>query len=357
MFVVNASKSPEEIRERLDKIFNRLEGIQKDQDKVIKDLRQTFGEQVDRVVQLLSQYLLSGDIKERFTKWSKEDAPDEDGGSCKNVKENVNAALSRRFQEIVDQWEEENKVFSNTRTFLMELFQNHFDDVEFKLQNVQSEATGDDSNNPRKLTFRIQIPFWKKACLNVMNTAWDVLMWYNAIRNFEFNRAIQRLRDFTSNVVKILYKSLLNDASEGILAVSLKQTLVPFVEDKLRDVKLYLDRIDSRLQELMEADRQLYEQLTERPARYQPVFYEVKQHRNQLAKFGLTEVCAVKIDGKELEWKEETASCLGRGAFGAVYQGTMKRDGEVKDVALKVWNEALDASNAKEIMEEIKNLR
>ena len=342
--MVNASKSPEEIRERLDKICNRLEGIKKDQDKKIKDLRQTFGEQVDSVVQLLSQYLLSDDIKERFTKWSKEDAPDEDGGSCKNVKENVNAALSRRFQEIVDQWEEENKVFSDTRTFLMGLFQNHFDDVEFKLQNVQSEATGDDSNNPRKLTFRIHIPLWKKACFNVINFAWFVMKGSNSIR-------------MLSNAVKILYKRLLNDASEGILAVSLKQTIVPFVEDKLRDIKLYLDRIDSRLQELIEADRQLYEQLTERPARYQPVFYEVKQHRNQLAKFGLTEVCAVKIDGKELEWKEETASCLGRGAFGAVYQGTMKRDGEVKDVALKVWNEALDASNAKEIMEEIKNLR
>ena len=130
------------------------------------------------------------------------------------------------------------------------------------------------------------------------------------------------------------------------------------MEDNLKDAKFYLDRIEARLQELIEADRRLYEQLRKRPARfYQPVFHEVTQHRNQLAKFGLSEVCAVKIDREELEWKEEGSSCLGHGASSAVYQGTMKRDGEVKNVALKVWNEARDAANAKEIMEEIKILR
>ena len=356
MFVVNASKSPEEIKERLDKIFNRLEAIENDQGKARKDLRELFSEQVNSVVHQLSQHLLSDDIKKRFTKWSKEEAPDEDG-SWKEVEENVNAALSSRFLEIVDQWEEENKVFSTTRTFLMEQFHDYFNNVEFKLQNVQSEAADDGSSNPNKVAFRIQLSFLQKAFWNIKNVALGVANWINNVRNFRVMKAMKSVNDLASNVVKILYKDLLKDVAKDILTDSLKKKLKPFVEDKLKDAKLYLDRMEARLQELLEADRQLYEQLSKRSARYQPVFDEVKQHRDQLAEFGLSEVCAVKVDGKELEWKEEASSCLGRGAFGAVYQGTMRRDGEVTIVALKVWNEALDAANAKEIMEEIKNLR
>ena len=349
VFVVNASRSPEEIKKRLGKIFSDLEAIEKVQGKVIKEFRKTFGEQVDSVVHQLSQHLLSDDIKKCFTKWSKEDAPDENARSWKKVEEDVNAALSKRFLEIADQWEEENKVFSTTRTSLMEQFQNHFDNVEFRLQNIQSEAT-DDNPNERKLTFRIKIKFWQKMWWNVKNIGLGVWYWYDSIKNLDLKKALK-------SVEKILYKDLLEDVSEDVLTKSLKKELKKFVEDKLKDAKLYLERTDARLQELIEADKELFGQLTKQPARYRPVFDEVKQHWNQLAKFGLTEVCAVKIDGKELEWKEEASSCLGRGAFGAVYQGKVRRDGEVTTVALKVWNEALDAANAKEIMEETKNLR
>ena len=357
--MVNASKSPEEIKERLGKIFNRLETIENDHGKARKDLCDLFSEQVNSVVDQLSQHLLSDDVKKRFTKWSKEEAPDEDG-SWKEVEENVNAALSSRFLEIVDEWEEENKVFSASRTFLMEQFQNYFNNVEFKLQNVQSEAAGDDSSNPNKVAFRIQLSFLHKAYWtfwNIANITFALGRLVNEVRNLRLREAIKSFNDLASNVVQILYEGLLKNLSKDILNDNIKKKLTPFVEDKLKDVKLNLDRIEARLQELIKADRQLYEQLSKRSARYQPLFDVAKQHRDQLAKFGLSEVCAVKIDREELEWKEEASSCLGRGAFGAVYQGTMRRDGEVTTVALKVWNGPLDAANAKEIMEEIKNLR
>ena len=355
--MVNASKSPEEIREKLGQIFNRLEAIEKDQGKKIKDLRESFREQVNSVVHQLLQHLLSDDIKKRFTNWSNEEAPDEDG-SWTEVEENVNASLSRRFLEIVDQWEEENEVFSTTRTFLLEQFQDYFSKIEFRLQNVQSEAADDDSSNPNKVPFRVQVSFWQKTCWNIKNITLGLGRLFDNVRKLKLGEAIQSFNDLASNVVKMLYKDLLKDVSKDILTDSIKKKLKPFVEDKLKDVKLYLDGIEARLQELIKADRQLYEQLSKRSAHYQPLFYVAKQHWDELAKFGLNEVCAVKIDREKLEWKEETSSCLGRGAFGAVYEGSMKRDGEVKnDVALKVWNEALNATNAKEIMEETKNLR
>ena len=355
VFTVNASKSPETIKERLAKTLNGLEAIEKDQGKDIKDLRKRFEEKIDSVVHQLAHHLLSDDIKKRFTEWFKENVPDKDA-SWKEVEENVNAAFSKRFLEIVDQWEQENKVFSTTCTFLMEQFQNYVNTVEFKLQNVEREAVDDDSSNPNKVVFRIQVSFLQKAIWNIKNVTLGVIgriirLWIKASIDDSIKRDIQ------ASDVKLLYTDLLEEVSKGILTDSIKKKLQPFVEDKLKDAKLYLDRIEARLQELIEADRSLYEQLRKRPARYQLVFHEVTQHRDQLAKFGLNEVCAVKIDREELEWKEETSSCLGRGASGTVYQGTMKRDGEVKNVALKVWNKARDAANAKKIMEEVKNLR
>ena len=342
MCVVNASESPEEIKERLVKSFNRLEAIENDLGKGRKDLRESFREQVNSVVHQLWQHFLSDDIKERFTNWSEEDAPDKDAWSWKEVEENVNAALSRRFLEIVDQWEEENKVFSTTRTFLMEQFPNCLKNVEFKLQNVQTEAADADSNNPNKAVFINQLSFWQKAICNVLD-ATGVLgrIVYGMDRPEE----------------KLGYRNLLVEVSKDFLTNGIKKKLKPFVEDKLKGVKLYLDRIEAHLQEVIEADRQLYEQLSKRSARYKSVFFEVKEHVDQLALFGLVEVCPVKINLEELEWKEEASSCLGRGAFGVVYQGTMRRDGEVTTVALKVWNEALYVRNAEEIMTEIKNLR
>ena len=351
--MVNASKSAEEIKERLGKIFYRLEAIENDLGKGRKDLRESFREQVNSVVHQLCQHFLSDDIKERFTCWSEEDAPDVDAWSWKEVEEYVSAALSRRFQEIVDQWEKKNKVLSTARISLMEQFQNYLNNFEFKLQNVQTEAAVDDANSPNKLAFRSQFSFWQQALWNASNVILYTLSWLDYLTGRTPCMKIELLSD-----VKERYSTiLLRHVSSDILHGSLERALKPFVEDKLKDAKLFLDRIEARLQERIEADRQLYKQLYQRPGRYGSVFYEAKQQREQLAKFGLSEVCAVKIDSKELEWKEEASSCLGRGAFGAVYQGTMKRDGEVTIVALKVWNEAPDAANAKEIMEEIKNLR
>ena len=355
VFVKNAFKSPKKIEERLAKTLNGLVAIEKDQCKVMKDLRKLFEEQVDIVVHQLSHHLLSDDIKKCFTEWFNEHAPDKDA-PWKEVEEHVNAAFSRRFLAIVDQWEEENKVFSNTSIFLMEQFQNHVNNVAFKLQNVQREAADDHSSNPNKVPFRIKVSFWQKAIWNIKNLTLGVVrriirLWMEAPIDESMKSDIQ------ASDVKLLYTDLLEEVSKGIFTERIKKKLKPFVEGKLKDAKLYLDRIEARLQELIEADRRLYKQLSKRPACYKPVFDEVTQHRDQLAKFGLSEVCAVKIDREELEWKEEGSSCLGRGASSAVYQGTMKRDGEVKNVALKVWNEARDAANAKDIMEEITNLR
>ena len=353
--VVNTSASPKEIKKRLDKIVRRLEAIEEDQEKVIKDLRKTFREEVDRVVQRLSEHLSSKDVKERFTSWSLDEAPAMEG-SWTEVEEKVNTLLSRRFQEIVDQLEEEHEMFAIAHHFLMQQFQNYYDDVEFKLQNLQSDDTEFESG---KTTFRFRISTFQK-CRWVVEKSYKIIRLVLAVSLPVMAVSVQLLAGV--NDERPSYQALLSNASEEILADCTNKTkLKPFVEEKLKDAKLYLDRIEARLPEMIKADRDLYEQLTKEKdelSRYQPVFLKVSKHRNELALFGLTEVCAESMDCKKLEWKEEESSCLGHGSFGAVYQEKMRGgDGKVTTVALKVWKEALDVNNAVKIMEETKNLR
>ena len=349
--VVNASRSPEEIEEKFDKIVSRLEKIKKVQEKGIEDLRKMFNEKVDDTVDRLFKHLSSKGVEQRFISWSLDEAPAK-GGSWTEVEENVNTLLSSRFQEIVDQWEEETKVFANARLFLVQKFQNYYDGVEFQLQDLQSDATDVDSGKQRFLTFRIS-PFQKLEW--VVKGVWYAL---GALLSFDLQSAYNDAYGWTD---RVFYKDLLSDVSVRNLArIRNKNQLKSFVNEILKDAKLYLDRIEARLPMMIKVDRDLYEQLmkekTDR-SRYQPLLHKVAQKRHQLALLGLTEVCALKIDREKLDWKEEKSSCLGHGPFGAVYQGTMRSDGVVTTVALKVWNEELDLNNSIEIMEEMKNLR
>ena len=352
-YVVNASRSPEEIKEKLDKIVCRLVEIEKDQGKVIKDLRKTFDDIVDSIVERLSENLSSKDVKERFTSWSLDEAPAEKS-PWREVERNVSTLLSSRFQETVYLWEKETQAFANARLLLKEMFQNYYDDVDFQLQVLQSDAT---DVEPGKQRFSFRISRIQKLEWIVKRFFYRVPFLAKLIITGDLTGAFDQARDLT----QVLFKDLLAKVSvRNLAALTNNEKLKPFVEEKLKDAKSYLDTIETRLSEMIQADMVLYEQLMKEKteqSHYQPLFREVEQHRHQLALLGLTEVCAVQIDRKKLDWKEETSSCIGHGAFGAVYQGTMRSDGEVTTVALKVWNEALDVNNAIKILEETKNLR
>ena len=367
--MVNASRSNEEINQKMEKILHRLEAIEKNQKKVIKDLRGSFNEKVNDVVQQLSKHLSSEDVIEQFTSqsWDKlqhiHDLADWKG----KVEEEITTVLSSQFQEIVKRWEDENQVFANARLFLMSMFENYYDGVEFERQNLQSDATDGDVGISEKKIFSFHFSIARKTFINMRSVTVGALLFIAEKIDEVFDCA---LGDTLEEFFEFDVESFIKKASMNFLAKRRKKKkLGRFVEDKLRVAKLYLDQIiEERLPALIEADRELYKQLSlqlseearskkETKARYQPIFVDGSQLRDQLALFGITDVCEVKIDREELDWKEEMSSHLGSGAFAAVYKGTMRRREEVTTVALKVCNEALNADNASEIMQEVKILR
>ena len=365
MFVVNASRSNEEINQKMKEINHRLQAIGKDQKKVVKDLHGSFNDKVNGVVQQLCEYLSSKEVTEEFTSQSWDEFPYlDDLAGWKEAEEEITTVLSSQFQEIVKRWEEENQVFANARLFLMSMFENCYDGVQFELQNLQSDATG--IGISEKKTFRFHFSIARRAFMKIRSVTVGTLLFIadkiDEVFDSELGYSVGDFCEFDE-------ESFMKKASMSFLAKRRKnKELRRFVEDKLRVAKQYLDQIEERLPALVEADRELYEQLSRKllketrfekktKARYQPIFVDGSQLRDQLALFGITDVCVVKIDREELEWKEEMSSRLGSGAFAAVYKGTMRRREEVTTVALKVCNGELNADNASEIMQEMKILR
>ena len=369
MFVVNASRSNEEINQKMKEINHRLEAIGKDQKKVIKYLHGSFNEKVNGVVQQLGEYLSSEEVIEEFTSRSSDKLQDLDEEmSWKEVEEEITTVLSSLFQEIVERWEEENRVFANARRFLMQKFQDCYDGVESELQNLQSDATGvhGGAGISEKKTFRFHFSIARKAFMKMGSVTVGALFYIAEAIDDVFD---SELSDSLENLFGPEFERFWTKTCTNFLATRRKnKELRKFVQDKLRDAKLYLDQIEECLPELIEANRELYKQLSRKlleetrskektKDRYEPILVKGSQLRDQLALFGITDVCVVKIDREELDWKEEMSSHLGSGAFAAVYKGTMTRREEVTTVALKVCKEALNADNASEIMQEMKILR
>ena len=349
-FLVNASRTKEDINQRKEEIINRLEAMVRGQGKVIKDLQQSFDEQVNNVLYRLSEFLSSADVKARFALWSGNEFRDQYiSALTPEVEEKIATLLSSRFEEFVVQWEEEHNLFANARLSL--------------------GATGDlhpGVSNSKKFRFSIS----RKASIKMRILTFEV---FHLVADLVDVRFITELCDSLKGVSKIDFKDVIIQASVKFLSSRReKRQLRKFVEGKLHDVKDCLGQIKVRLPALIEADRELYSELyrhllvnltqqthsqEENKDRYQRILDEGSQNRDQLALFGIKDVCTVKINHEELEWKEEMSSLLGSGSFSAVYQGTMRRYGEVVTVALKVCNEALNANNASEIMQEMKILR
>lgn len=139
-----------------------------------------------------------------------------------------------------------------------------------------------------------------------------------------------------------------------------------FVNEQMKEAKFFLKQIEARLPELIEEGKMLRNQYVtairsekDISDRYQPVIDEGSHLRGRLAEYGFKEVRATDISTDNLNWKEDTSSRLGCGAFGVVYKGNMRRNEDVYTVvALKMYNDVLHVkNNASLFMSEVQSLR
>ena len=363
----NASKGREKVGKEIKAILSRLDSIEKQQNKVIRDLHEYLDERADGAMRELSKYISSGEVKERFTKWTLDEVPKAE--SPWEVTENqITKVLSNRIHEFIQQWEEDNRVFANAREALVRHFQEQYNLVEDQLRNLQGAVKPDNLDvqticDPEAsltmtemVTIAVTSPIWFPIGLAVLVLG-APFVGIMAVKDKVQDK--MRLKKYEEDKCAFMAKKSANYLDVVKTGLALKT----FVKDQMKEANLCLKQIEARIPELIQADKKLYQQLIDETKSqkqmhdlYQPVMVEASDIRGRLALFGIREVGVMDISDEELDWRDD-GSLLGCGMSGVVYQGTMTRHGVDQPVALKVCNEVLDAKNASRLMAEVELLR
>ena len=366
-FVMNASRDRDKVIQKMGEIVNRLEAIEEQQSEVVADLRQYLKTRTNVALQRVTEYLSSEEVKARFTSWTLDEVPRSED-SWEVTRNQIAKALARRLREFIEQWEEDNKVFANARASLVQHFQTRYNFVEGQLRNLQNAITADDIvleeqlpetnlSVTEKVIIGVTSPIWVPLGLVVLVIGVPIYGIMAIRSKLEDRKKIRKYEEDRCAFMREISAAYLEDIRE-------KKWLKPFVKEQMKEAKVCLQQIAARLPELIEADKMLCNQLRDETRsqqditkRYQPIMDEGSYLRGRLAEFGFKEVRVTDISAENLNWKEDASSRLGRGAFGAVYQGNMKRDKKSFTVALKVYNEVLDDKNASLFMAEVQMLR
>ena len=118
---MNAERDRDKVAKKMERINNRLSAFESEQGKVVEDLRKHLKAKIDEAVQKLSIFLESDEVRTRFTSWNLDEVPEIEV-SWQVTENNINKALQRRLREIIEHWEEDERVFTDARDSLLHYF-------------------------------------------------------------------------------------------------------------------------------------------------------------------------------------------------------------------------------------------
>ena len=349
-------------------ILQRLVAIETQQNKVMGELTEYLAERVHGALTQLSKYLCTDGVRKRFTSWTLDDAPKAEISWEATVNQ-ILKTLSRRLRDITEQWEEDNKVFSNARESLLKHFQQRYNFVEEQLRNLHSVVIADNVGDPAASYTDSGLTVAEKVVIGVTSRIWIPLSLVALVIGSPIVGIMALREKFQDKKKSKTYKEdrcafMTKESAEYLDTVNNEIVLRVFVNEQLREAKLCLERIKARIPELIQADKMLCQQLSDETRGkkqlldlYQPLLNMASVLRGNLAVFGFKEVFGEDVSCKKLDWEEDESHLLGCGAFGVVYKGTMTTNGSNQPVALKVYSEALHALNACEILAEVELLR
>ena len=249
------------------KILQRLEDIETQQSKVIGELTAYLHRRVDRALTQLSKYLCSEDVRKRFTSWTLDDAPKAEM-SWEATENEIIKTRSRRLRDIIEQWEEDKKVFANARESLLEHFQQRFHFVEEQLRNLQSVVIADNFGGPGANYTDSGLTVAEKVVIGVTSPIWIPLGLVALVIGAPILGIMALREKFQDNRKLKIYKQdrcafMTKESAEYLDSVSNELVLRVFVDEQLREANLCLERIKARIPELIQADKMLCQQLND----------------------------------------------------------------------------------------------
>ena len=348
--------------ERLSYVETRLCSVE-------DELKEHFRKLAGDTVRVLSKHLQSYEVMEKFTSWTLEDIP-HTGESWKVTEDHIQKAFRSRLENTITAWEEKNQILFNTRSSLVQLSDQRFDECKNLLpyrylQNfVITDAAARGSNTSQSLndfgaaqivmiglTSSIWVPFGLVG-LAVSAPVVGVMTLTEKVTNMKRSRKYGKDK----------HRFIVRASQKYLCKVAQEQQLSLIVKEQLKDVHVYLTKVSSRLHELLAADKILCQQLrdeTRSKDEIKKCYGRLREmsvrEKEKMALFFIKELQSMEISRNDLEWDQ--ASLLGNGASASVYRGTFRLPGqsEPTQVTVKLWSKELNEHNAIDVLSKTEN--
>ena len=226
------------------------------------ELQEYFRELAYSAVRVLSNHLQSCEVMEQFTSWTIDDIPHA-GESWEVTEHIIQDAFMSRLQTTIAAWEEKNQILSCTRRSVVQLSHKRFDKTKSLLPlrylknsvitdaGVSGSHTCQSSNDfsaAQKVMIGLTSPIWVPVGLAVLVGS---VPFMGVIRLKEKVTNLKRSRKYEKDKQSFIVQA----SREYLRKMVQEQQLWLFVEEELKDVKVYLTRASSCLRELIAADK------------------------------------------------------------------------------------------------------
>ncbi len=368
-FIQNSQEDRSKVIERMKFLLDRLVTIEKEQGSVNKELQEYLEEKIADAVGKLSKYLKSSDVVEMFTSLTLDYSPDLEE-SWEVAKPYIQTTLVKCHHGVIVAWEKEHHVFADACTSLIQYFQQRLNFVERQIQNLESSvleenaaSLADSTLGAESLTVTERVisgvttAIWAPFGLAVLLVSAPVVgvmaikeKWEDWVKRKQFE--------------KDKFTFMENASKTYISEVAEEKNVRSYVVEQLNRPQYYLDQVVARIPKLIKAAKMLCQQLRDENRSqeeiedfYQPLHKRSLLLRERMALFGIKEVHSLDISCSDLKWNDDGSSLLGTGSFAYVYRGKLRQRGKDKPVALKVWKDELNDSNASAFLAETEMMR
>jgi len=389
LFIDSVNSDHEAATQRLTHVIGRLRKLQAEQESSKEELRKHLARETARAIEALINFLKSPQVIESFCRWNSDDLPDVEG-SWEVTESAIVKLIQNRLQTLIEEWEGETQNFAEARKSVVNFFLRKYNYLENELRDVEVDVskigatpettTRNESieeqflNNisnfsmplESKIALGIMMPFLIPAPLLGVALAVPVTLLVLPVVGIksiadkvqEAKKKSKYEKDRSGFVQKMSQKYLEK--------VATKEALQSLVEDQLMQAVSCLKELEAKIPMLVEADMELCRQLIvesrdkkDTEAQYRPRKGKCERLREELALFGSFQIRGMAIAWDDLEWEVSEKVDLNHPLPPGIYQGRIAkgRYASSGQVALKVYKELLDNSNATKYLEDEATMR
>ncbi|XP_019636110.1 PREDICTED: uncharacterized protein LOC109478781 isoform X1 [Branchiostoma belcheri] len=381
----NAMRSQEERQTKAREVLARLVNFKMFTDNHIKMLAEDLAHKAGKVLKRLREYLQSEETKATIVRDTLKEAPSLTSTSeCDFVRGQIPKLVLKHTEEAMRTWNSSHQYFQKIEADLIKNFKDIFNLIEEKHHREIEQALNADLKTMSAATPQAEaaIAFedeefgmFEKVVLGVTAPIWIPVGIAVGVLAAVIGLPIVGVKAIKESMDKKAvdkkFMKTYNENKEGYVRSITDQTIQPlcegdqleaFVTECLQRPIECLAKLKSAIPKIQEADKQMIEAL-ENESRsqkellqlYSPQYQECNALLGKLALFNLRRLRKIEYDLDEL--LASMLQKIGSGGFGIVHKVQIKRQGSLKQAAMKIAKEPITEENVIEFHNEEECLR